>query len=467
MFASKEKDNLSEEETMKRWFPIAGLALLLCLDWSFAQEPDAKEKPNADRGRLAVRGNPPLNPPPWSQTAYDTAWKSWGVKEKPGNYDAAFRARYGLHSPPYENGGLPMGFHFAPGPLGKGLSSDCLLCHAGSVAGKTYIGLGNASLDFQALFDELPMAAVISPRLPIRLANVRGTIEATAVVSLLLEFRKHDLSYRIPTNLIVKDDLIEDVPAWWLLKKKKTMYHTGAGHAQSVRTMMTFLLTPLNSGDYIKKLEATFADIQAYLLSLDPPAYPFPIDRKVAADGQDLFNQHCAKCHGTYGPNGKYPSKVVPLETIGTDRRLAEGVSPEMGEHYLKSWFAQEKNPDGKPFPVQTIRGYQAPPLDGVWATAPYFHNGSVPTIYHVLNSKARPKLFTRSYGTAEEDYDTEKLGLNFTILEQVPDAKLPPLERRKIYDTTLPGRRNSGHTFGDVLTEAERRAVIEYLKTL
>jgi len=452
---------------MKRWFPFAGLALVLCLGRSFGQEPDAKEKPKVERGRQAVHGTPPLNHSAWSQTAYDTAWKVWDVKEKPDNYDAAFRARYGLHAAPYENGGLPMGLHVAPGPLGKGLGSDCLLCHAGSVAGKTYIGLGNASLDFQALFDELPTAAGISSRLPFRVSNVRGTVEATAVVSFLLEFRKPDLGLRIPTNLKVKDDLIEDVPAWWLLKKKKTMYHNGAGHAQSVRTMMTFLLTPLNSGDYIKKLEPTFADIQAYLLSLDRPVYPFPIDRKVAADGKDLFNQHCAKCHGTYGPNGKYPSKVVPLDMIGTDRRLAEGVSSEMAEHYLKSWFAQEKGPDGKPFPVQTIRGYQAPPLDGVWATAPYFHNGSVPTVYHVLNSKARPKLFTRSYGTAEEDYDTQKLGLKITVLEQMPDAKPSALERRKIYDTTLPGRGNSGHTFGDILTEAERRAVIEYLKSL
>jgi mono/diheme cytochrome c family protein len=451
---------------MKHWFPLAALASLLCLGQAFGQPPDAKEKPKAERGRQAVRGEPPLNPPAWSQAAYDTAWKAWGVKEKPADYDVAFRARYGLQKAPYENGGLPMGLHVAPGPLGKGLGSDCLLCHAGSVAGKTYIGLGNASIDFQALFDELPSFGV-SSRLPFRLGNVRGTIEATAVVSFLMDFRKPDLSLRFPTNLNVKDDLIEDIPAWWHVKKKKTMYHNGAGYAKSVRTMMPFLLSPLNSADYIKKLEPTFADIQAYLLSLEPPPYPFPIDRKVVADGKQLFHQHCAKCHGTYGPGGKYPSKVVPLETIGTDRRLAEGVTPETGAHYLKSWFAQEKGPDGKPFPVQTVRGYQAPPLDGVWATAPYFHNGSVPTVYHVLNSKARPKLFTRSYGTAEEDYDSQKLGLKITVLEEMPNAKMPALERRKIYDTTLPGRGNTGHPFGDELTEAERRAVIEYLKTL
>jgi hypothetical protein len=230
---------------------------------------------------------------------------------------------------------------------------------------------------------------------------------------------------------------------------------------------MPFLLNPLNSPEYIKKLEPTFADIQAYLRTLEPPKYPFAIDRTLAEQGQTLFLKTCAKCHGTYGPDGKYPSKVVPLAEIGTDRRLAEGTTTEAAEHYLKSWFAQEKGPGGKPFPPQKIVGYQAPPLDGVWATAPYFHNGSSPTLYHALNSKARPKIFTRSYRTDKEDYDADKVGWKIRVLDQPPDAKLPGIERRKIYDTTQPGRSNGGHTFGDEFSEEQRRAVIEYLKTL
>jgi hypothetical protein len=111
--------------------------------------------------------------------------------------------------------------------------------------------------------------------------------------------------------------------------------------------------------------------------------------------------------------------------------------------------------------------GYQAPPLDGVWATAPYFHNGSVPTVYQVLNSKARPKVYTRSYRTEKEDYDPTRLGWKITVLDGSPDSKLSGFERRKIYDTTQPGRGNSGHPFGDKLTDDERMAVIEYLKTL
>jgi hypothetical protein len=112
-------------------------------------------------------------------------------------------------------------------------------------------------------------------------------------------------------------------------------------------------------------------------------------------------------------------------------------------------------------------KGYQAPPLDGVWATAPYFHNSSAPTVYDVLNSKARPKIYTRSYRGEKEDYDPVKLGLMIVVLEETPATKLSRWEQRKIYDTTRPGRGNGGHTFGDDLSEEERMTVIEYLKTL
>jgi hypothetical protein len=84
-----------------------------------------------------------------------------------------------------------------------------------------------------------------------------------------------------------------------------------------------------------------------------------------------------------------------------------------------------------------------------------------------VLNSKSRPRVFTRSYRTGIEEYDPVKLGWRVQVLDGARDPKLSGYERRKVYDTTKPGRGNGGHTFGDELTEAERTALIEYLKTL
>ena len=84
-----------------------------------------------------------------------------------------------------------------------------------------------------------------------------------------------------------------------------------------------------------------------------------------------------------------------------------------------------------------------------------------------MLNSKERPKVVTRSFRSGEEDYDRIRVGCRITVLDRSPDAGVPAIERRKVYDTTRPSQGNGGHPFGDRLTEEERWAVIEYLKTL
>jgi mono/diheme cytochrome c family protein len=423
---------------------------------------------SAERGRDAVRGKPALNPPLWSRQAFDNAWKQWGLKEKPADYERAFRERYGLQRAPYENQGLPMGLHEARGIFSKGIVNDCLLCHAGSVAGQTYFGMANASVDIQGLFEELSAAEGLSFKFPFHFSEVRGTVDPVTPANFLMGFRDADLNLRAKAiTLDAPIAIASDPPAWWLLKKKKTRDWTGAIDARSTRVDMVNLLTPLNSGTYIKKQHPVFTDIHAFLLSVEAPKYPFPIDQARATLGRELFAQNCARCHGTYGPGWKYPNKIVPHDQIGTDRTLANSFTAKLAEYYNETWLAKEVGPEGKMFQFEVNEGYQAPPLDGVWATAPYFHNSSVPTIYHVLNSKARPKFFTRSYRTEKEDYDTVKLGWKITVLDRPAEAHLPGVERRRIYDTTQPGRGNGGHTFGDDFTEAERAAVIEYLKTL
>ena len=425
----------------------------------------ADEMTPAQRGRQALTTRA-FNMATWKTTTYDDAWKQWGSNDKqpPKNYPQAFMARYGLHPAPYDNGRYPMGVREGNSLLGKGLTSDCLLCHGGSIAGKSYIGLGNSALDIQAFFEDMSKANGGKGKTPFTFSNARGTSEAGGMAVFLLSHRDADLNILLkPIDLDLRDDLCEDVPAWWLLKKKKTMYHTGSTDARSVRSLMQFMLVPFNMQSTFEKEEHTFKDIQAFLLSLEAPKYPFPIDRELSAKGEILFNETCSKCHGTYGEKWTYPNKIVPIDTIGTDRYRFDGISPKVGEHYNKTWLGREKGIKSLEPPV----GYQAPPLDGIWATAPYFHNGSVPTAYHVLNSKARPKIFTRSFETGVNDYDQAKLGWKIEVLQRGPDPKLPAYERRKVYDTTQPGRGNRGHTFGDHLDDAQRRAVIEYLKTL
>jgi mono/diheme cytochrome c family protein len=442
---------------------LAGIVILSILPILTAAP--AAETNSAERGKQALLGKC-YAPPTMTRAAYDRVWRQWGIKDKPApaDYDRLFRQRYGLHEAPYPNGGLPMGLRPAlmPFGLGKGISMDCLVCHGGSIAGQSYVGLGNAALDYQAFYEEMSAADGRAPRTPFQFCNVRGTNEAGAMAVYLLGYREPNLDRRMQRiDLDLHDDLCEDVPAWWLLKKKQTMYYTGGSDTRSVRSLMQFMMSPLNSGEDIQKAEADFKDIRAFLLTLTPPKYPLPIDRSLASRGEELFQTHCAHCHGTYGETWTYPNKIVPLDKIGTDRHRFDGIARKYGDYYEKTWFNHD-------YPIRETDGYQVPPLDGIWATAPYFHNGSVPTVYHVLNSKARPKIFTRSYRTDLDAYDSVKLGWKVDALSEHPDPKkLPPVEYRKIYDTSRIGRGNGGHTFGDKLSEAERMAVIEYLKTL
>jgi mono/diheme cytochrome c family protein len=201
--------------------------------------------------------------------------------------------------------------------------------------------------------------------------------------------------------------------------------------------------------------------VRAFIASLEPPEYPFAIDQSLAERGADVFAESCAGCHGSYGDSPSYPNLVVGLEAIGTDPAYALKAYEETDrfmDWFNRSWYGEIAQ--ARPAP-----GYIAPPLDGVWATAPYLHNGSVPSIAALLDSSKRPTYWTRSFESS--DYDENTLGWRHETLDHGKDGAEDPEQRKRIYDTTLLGYSNAGHSFGDALSDDERRAIIEYLKTL
>src|SRR5687768_642052 len=457
---------------------LSSVLLASCAASALGSGPPAA--PADDAAAAAERGKEALetrcfSAPLVTRAAYERLWQQWGLKKRPDDFDAQVRERYGLHEPPYPNDNLPMGLRPTRGRV-ESVGIDCMLCHGGAIFGQSYVGLPNTSLDLAGLFRDLDVANGGFGIFPYRLSHVRGTTEATATGVFVISLRDPDLSYSLPPANLgpIPDQAVEDAPAWWLLKRKETMYYNGQIDARAVRPLMTFMLHPFADGRVFAREEATFADIQKYLLTVEPPKYPMAVDAGLATRGKVVFEENCAKCHGTYGPReagdvrGDYPNKVIPLAKIGTDPSLVRGLTPKIEEHFRKSWFTQERGPDGAGIELKYNTGYQAPPLDGVWATAPYLHNGSVPTLHHLLKSSERPKVFTRSYRTGVEDYDAERVGWKVTELTDA-DARAPRSGRaaREVYDTGKPGRGSEGHTFGDDLTEDERRAVIEYLKTL
>jgi hypothetical protein len=443
---------------------LAGLAVLSSGAPVRGESPDPLA---VERGRRALTLTGYLKPE-WGADAYRNAGKFWGncapdPIAEPDAYAAAFRRRYGLHPAPYPNDGLPMGLRRVPRAdrTAAGLQIDCLICHGGSIGGTSYVGLGNSTLDLKALFEELTRAEGRRP-LPSTfvLTSARGTVNAGQVAAILLSLRNADLSFRrFPLPLGVNLPEL-DTPPWWRLGRKQTMYYDGRTDARSVRTNMQFLLSEKSLAD-LKELEPTFRDIQAFMKSVKPPPYPFAIDRARAERGRVVFEKTCAQCHGTYGPSGTYPNLIVELKVIGTDPARAVGLSDKLVAHYNATWLGEDYPAD------ELMVGYQAPPLDGIWATAPYLHNGSIPTLAALLQSSQRPARFRRPPSTDFEHYDPVHVGWKFEPITETPPPGLTPHEARFLFDTARFGLGNSGHTFGDPLSDHERSDVIEYLKTL
>ena len=155
----------------------------------------------------------------------------------------------------------------------------------------------------------------------------------------------------------------------------------------------------------------------------------------------------------------------MALDEIGTDRARFDSLAAQERLDLNDSWFAGDATARaaadlaGRETPV----GYVAPPLDGIWASAPYLHNGSVPTLWHLLHPAARPVVWKRS----PTGYDRVKMGLEVEEMPAMPAGKLLPSQRRRHFDTRRPGKSAAGHDFPDALTEDEKTAVLEYLKTL
>ena len=273
------------------------------------------------------------------------------------------------------------------------------------------------------------------------------------------------------------------------------------------------------------------------------------------ASGALFGNGSCSSCHGvysaTYASRLPDPSmvgvagRIVPRDFVRTDPGRVDALSRELRWGWGTLWFAYADNSasnavdevlndyvteetNGLPYTRAQGRcgwvgvyeqslaqfiGYAAPALHGAWATAPYLHNGSVPTLYHLLRSGERPTFWRRRLntpGTPPDQgfdvslaaYDFAKVGWKFDCL--LPDgtaldtclplgsaiaatgAAMPgsevwlanqsprpltqaDIELRKIYDTTAYGRSNQGHwwTSRDTLTESDVEDLLAYLKTL
>ncbi|HVH47197.1 MAG TPA: hypothetical protein VM925_32890 [Labilithrix sp.] len=364
------------------------------------------------------------------------------------------------------------------------VTSNCLTCHAGRIEGKLLVGLGAADGDFtnspagtaslvgNLVNDPQERAEYekwnerVQTAAPYSVLSTRGPNPADAFTAVL--FAHHDPKTmawsKTPLFEVAPPvDLPVDVPPWWRMKKKTSMFYSGAGRGDHARIEMTASVLCTSSVEESRAIDAYFADVRAYIASIEAPKYPHAIDTALAEQGRTVFEATCSRCHGTYGGDDTYPNRLVTLPEIGTDPLLGSGAG-QFGEPFVK-WYGDSFF--GELARFEPKEGYIAPPLDGIWATAPYLHNGSVPTVAALLDSTQRPTYWTRDFDDSSA-YDQAALGWVFTALDHgKAGATGSKKQKAEIYDTTLPGYSNAGHTFGDALTPEDRAAVIEYLKTL
>ena len=372
---------------------------------------------------------------------------------------------------------------------------NCLQCHAGRFNGQLVVGLGNADADWTgnlaAAANAYPLLLALLPspqelkeidrffgRLkvigPAAVMRTIGTNPAEMLATTFISHRdKKTLAWSdtpfltIPVidRLPAGDTIVSKVPPWWRMSKKNGQFYNGMGRGDHRRSMMLAGSLCTDSVEQAEAIDAHFNDVNAYISTLAPPRYPFPIDRALAEKGHTVFRATCATCHGTYAPDpATYPNLLIPQGTIATDDVVSlagttKDYGSELVDWYNDSWY-------GAVGPYAPINAYMPPPLDAVWATGPYLHNGSVPDIATLLDSTKRPKYWRRvDHDTTH--YDQNALGFPWQSL--ATGQKQPPLgvAAKDIYDTEQYSHSNRGHTFGDALTAEDRRAVIEYLKTL
>jgi mono/diheme cytochrome c family protein len=469
-----------------RW--IIRLILLTILPggiaFSTAAEPTSHQKAShAHPGYLHLTSKAYV-PPDFDTETFDHLWQNWPLPDRsaaekatPAERRRMTLARYGLTGRP-DDPQQPLQYVVSDTSSGKGQwSVNCFSCHGGTVpdgqgGSIPWPGAPNSRLALQTLVDDVIQTKASLGRAislkdlgssVIPLGTNDGTTNAVMFGVVLLGIRNHELAFDRSRGLPEMTHHDMDAPPWWHFKRKKMLYIDGFA-AKGHRGLMQFMLVRENGPERFRQWEPEFREVYDYLISIEAPKYPYPIDRELAAVGERAYSRVCAECHGTYGAAGdsasaEYPERLVPIEEIKTDRVRLDALQPKHRKHYGESWFAEY----GKLPNVDDPGGYVAPPLDGVWASAPYLHNGSVPTLWHMLHSAERPVVWRRE-GDA---FDPERVGPRITTFEQLPASVTESWQKRQHFDTRAFGKSAAGHDFPDQLSVDEKRAMLEYLKTL
>ncbi|MCA2960418.1 MAG: hypothetical protein IOD12_09205 [Silvanigrellales bacterium] len=296
----------------------------------------------------------------------------------------------------------------------------------------------------------------------------------------------------VKKSVVSEKPSMVDIMSVWNQSKRATAQWDGGIRVEMMRNLGAELGV---IGDP-EEVSLKNAELSTELLrDLPPPAYPFKISESLRSRGEVLFKENCAGCH--YDNN----ETVYPVSVVGTDPNRASLIT-DSGRTALIKALRQAcgkseacKGIEDKDIirPTGQSVGYVAHPLDGIWARAPYLHNGSVPTLMHLLVPRLRQEENAREFWRGNISYDQDWVGFEWRN-SQAPqgfsenqsssnkafvDEKGNFLAARlyKVGDESL-GTSNRGHESGIFLKRSwsedfstpegqDTRALLEYLKTL
>jgi hypothetical protein len=447
----------------------------------------------------------------------------------------------------------------AGAPYKLGTSLNCFTCHSGRVGEKFLPGRGNPRVDLRRFLGDVFVGINLSTfteifqtyrramsplfnfsdeyftiftDLPLMLdmynfisstenqSNTAGTSDPWGFAVQLFKWRNDDMTYKkdnIDGRKFQQRHVALDPMPWWNLRYKDYINYDGIIR-KSARTVVQASFSPGKSGAEIRSMDPFYSEIINAMDAYSPPVYPHldALRKKLGsvAAGERLFNESCARCHGTYSKGGKYErdpaefkksrnevNSIIPLAKIGTDPQRIYTLNFTYIKQLEKSWMTNYGKDNDRKFSYYFLKpevvnarekeaafyaqndildsqmdrtrlGYESPPLWGLWASAPYLHNGSVPTLAQFLLIQPREARWHLSE-SSKNDIARSKREVLYDDAVQVGLQYYPVRAGYRpdpaVYDTTLgDGRSNAGHEAQlKGLSISDKLQLLEYLKTL
>ncbi len=422
----------------------------------------------------------------------------------------------------------PVGIGLVERNGAKGFTFSCAACHTSNLFGKTVLGMTNRFPRANEFFVKFKQAAPVIDaglfqkwtkasnaeralleetltninRVQVKKPIVLGLDTSLAQVALSMNRRSRD-EYSTPSSWFQtfprKDPFLDSNPAdskpavWWNVKYKNRWLSDGS--VVSGNPIFTNIIwNEMGRGVDLKQLEPWLRDnakiideLTTMVFASEAPRFTdfFPaekIELDFAKRGEVLFNQSCAKCHGHYEKAWNLPQanqltavqrlatmavhakEQTPVVDVGTDAYRRLGMK---SLEQLNNLSISKKNG----IVIETQKGYVPPPLVGIWARWPYFHNNSVPSLCAVLTpTAARPRTYYAGEAIdRDRDFDADCNG--YPVAAKIP-AKWKTQEY--FYDTQRKGMSNSGHDVNifikegkEIFTAEDKKALIRFMQTL